>query len=421
MTRILIFLLLVTQTMVAQLVQWERVGLAGTKINFLDADHGGNLFASTQSSGLYRSTDNGQSWIRLTNNIQDSTFGTIWITPTNVVIANSSRRYYFSTDQGNSWMVRDTLPGSIVGFAGNAVYVHPLMKGPSGQPNALYKSTDCGASWLTLGVLNTSKLAVNSHGVAGSSAQSCVYVNSGYWNCTYWGLISYDGLTWTTYTAADYPYYPVIRSNRYDRFFSNGGDVVRHYDHNINYYFTEYVSDVRLYLTNSLDQPIVLRAAPYAGVGYRNGTASNSPWTMVNPNRNTSDLSVSALAISPNDFLFVGTVDSGIYRSTSPYRWLGPTFVAEPTRVPQFFDLNHNYPNPFNSTTTIRFALPTDGHLTARVLDIRGVVVATLFSGHAQVGEHILTWKADNFSSGLYFCELTFGNQAKAIPMTLMK
>ena len=46
-----------------------------------------------------------------------------------------------------------------------------------------------------------------------------------------------------------------------------------------------------------------------------------------------------------------------------------------------------NYPNPFSSTTTIRFNLPVDGEVTVRVFDLVGNLVRTLTTFVSMAGE----------------------------------
>lgn len=46
-----------------------------------------------------------------------------------------------------------------------------------------------------------------------------------------------------------------------------------------------------------------------------------------------------------------------------------------------------NYPNPFTSTTTIRFNLPVDGDVTVRVFDLVGNLVRTLATTVSMAGD----------------------------------
>jgi hypothetical protein len=71
-------------------------------------------------------------------------------------------------------------------------------------------------------------------------------------------------------------------------------------------------------------------------------------------------------------------------------------------------------PNPFTGTTTIRFTLAMDEHVTLRIYDARGSLVRTIQEGGLTAGEHRPTWNGrDNrgkqVSTGVYFVRLCAG------------
>jgi len=89
--------------------------------------------------------------------------------------------------------------------------------------------------------------------------------------------------------------------------------------------------------------------------------------------------------------------------------------------LPERFFLLNNYPNPFNSSTTISYDLPQPGKVTIDIYDILGRKVQTLVNGHQQAGSHSLIWNADGFSSGVYFYKLQAGEYCEAKKMLLLK
>jgi hypothetical protein len=78
------------------------------------------------------------------------------------------------------------------------------------------------------------------------------------------------------------------------------------------------------------------------------------------------------------------------------------TDVVLPTEV----TLAANYPNPFNPTTTISFALPETAQATLTVYDVMGREVARLVDGMTQAGTHEVTFEAHSLPSGLYVYRL---------------
>ncbi len=67
-----------------------------------------------------------------------------------------------------------------------------------------------------------------------------------------------------------------------------------------------------------------------------------------------------------------------------------------------------NAPNPFNSSTLLRFALAEDADVTLRVYDTLGQVVRQIANGHFAAGRYAVSWDARNeggyaVGSGVYF------------------
>jgi len=70
------------------------------------------------------------------------------------------------------------------------------------------------------------------------------------------------------------------------------------------------------------------------------------------------------------------------------------------------FSLNSNYPNPFNSITTIEFSIPSYGDVHIEVFDLQGRKVETIFNGKLAPGIYSTTWNVTNLSSGVYFIRI---------------
>jgi hypothetical protein len=95
--------------------------------------------------------------------------------------------------------------------------------------------------------------------------------------------------------------------------------------------------------------------------------------------------------------------------------------VKERSPTPSSFVLHQNYPNPFNPSTRIRFDLQTSGHISLRVYDVLGKVVATLAEGTQTSGSYEVAWDAGVLPAGIYFCRLQSTNGVSVRRMTLLK
>ena len=88
--------------------------------------------------------------------------------------------------------------------------------------------------------------------------------------------------------------------------------------------------------------------------------------------------------------------------------------------VPREIMLHPAYPNPFNSTTTIRFDLPRRMQATLKVFDLLGREVETLQTGVFNAGLHRLSW-SPQAASGLYFVRLQTDAQSRTQKLLLIR
>ncbi|MFZ1518314.1 MAG: T9SS type A sorting domain-containing protein [Ignavibacteriaceae bacterium] len=89
--------------------------------------------------------------------------------------------------------------------------------------------------------------------------------------------------------------------------------------------------------------------------------------------------------------------------------------------VPNEYSLAQNFPNPFNPTTTIKFAIPEVSNVKLTIYNALGQRVVELVNSTLEAGSYSFNWDASNVASGLYFYELNTNNFSSVKKMTLMK
>lgn len=104
-----------------------------------------------------------------------------------------------------------------------------------------------------------------------------------------------------------------------------------------------------------------------------------------------------------------------------------PLSVGNNSGASMQFSLSQNFPNPFNSTTTIEFSLPTSELVTITIFDILGRKLHTLLLEKLDAGIHRYKWNSDKFSntgiysSGVYFYQIKTKDFLQTKKMILTK
>lgn len=119
------------------------------------------------------------------------------------------------------------------------------------------------------------------------------------------------------------------------------------------------------------------------------------------------------------------------------YRWAALAVVLTLALTPQLgkaqassgtskrpaVTLGQNFPNPFNPTTTLTFAVPagTRPHVTLTVYDPLGRAVARPVDGVREAGEYAVPFSGAGLSSGVYFYTLLADGSVRTRKMMLLK
>ena len=88
---------------------------------------------------------------------------------------------------------------------------------------------------------------------------------------------------------------------------------------------------------------------------------------------------------------------------------------------PKAYELNYNYPNPFNPTTNISYSVPAVGMVRLLIYNTLGEVIQELVNGIKHPGYYNLKWDASNLKSGIYFLNMKANNFVSTKKMILIK
>lgn len=111
----------------------------------------------------------------------------------------------------------------------------------------------------------------------------------------------------------------------------------------------------------------------------------------------------------------------GITADTMKFQVTVMTGVVAESGVPSEFSLKQNFPNPFNPTTNIKYALPKESRVSLKVYNLIGQEVKVLVNQVQPAGNYIVDFNAANLPSGMYIYRLDAGSFNQTRKMTLLK
>jgi plastocyanin len=98
-----------------------------------------------------------------------------------------------------------------------------------------------------------------------------------------------------------------------------------------------------------------------------------------------------------------------------------PVGVSDDELIAEKFDLKQNFPNPFNPSTRINYAIPIASFVNLKVYDIIGNEIAVLVNEEKQAGVYNVKFNAAGLSSGMYLYRLQTESFVETKKMILMK
>ncbi len=103
-------------------------------------------------------------------------------------------------------------------------------------------------------------------------------------------------------------------------------------------------------------------------------------------------------------------------RTTEVSVWEHTGYIGE-----NGFELKIAYPNPFNPSVTIPYALSANGNVEIDMYDVAGKKVASLVNEYKFSGNYNVHFDASHLSSGNYIVKMTFANKTVSQKVALVK
>ena len=390
--------------------QWIHTAgpISGNKTGCLLVS-GANLFAGTDSGGVYVSTNSGTSWNAVDTGLTERYVWALASLDTNL-FAGTSGGVFRSANNGATWSDVNT------GLGSSGVSAFAVISSGTGSAS-LFAGTNAG---VYLSTNAAAKWKVVKTGLTNTQVRAFAVIDTNLFAGTLGGgvfLSTNSGTTWTAVntglgnTSVNALAVAPNGTNGKTLFAGTGDGVYLSTDNGANWH--------------SASAGLEQAGAIYALEVYSSGTSGTclfaATWVdsvALSTDNGTSWHSVSAgltnpgplrsLAVSGTN-LFVGTTNNGVWRRPIA-EMLSASVKLHPVDGSSGFALTQNCPNAFNSTTTLHFDVPKASNVRLGVYDICGREVRTLVNERKLPGSYEVVFSAKNLANGAYLFRLQAEN-----------
>lgn len=330
----------------------------------------GHIFVGTfGGAGVYRSTDEGQTWLYPAFSLPG--VNDIKIGHNSDIIAGTMLNVWISTDNGYNWVVKNQgLPGQTIVVCVFVDENENYFIGTYGSGiDRIYKSTNFGESWFTSGngittlAVISLKETISNILFAGSADGQGIHRSTD------------GGLNWEFLTIG----LPVISAD---------------------------------YILESNSLGFVFAGMSSGGV-YRS-TNNGEYW--MEYNSGLTNETILSFALNKDGLIFAGTWGDGVFKT-----------IRSTTNVEtKLLGSNSNYflkiyPNPFNSSTNVEFEIPESGRVIINLYNIIGEKIKKLVDQYLVLGSYSFGIQDDYLASGVYLIVFESNNYIITKKLLLLK
>ncbi len=387
--------------------QWEfrSTGMDAAWISALIIDSENNVFAGTYGRGIQRQTNNNLfNWQSANSGVNSSEIESFAISKYDTIYCGARYGSFKSTDRGHTWT---DMNSPCYNDLNTEICVNSLGSVFIGGSCGVFRTTDNGNSW----DLMNSNTWSNIYGITAHSSQPNVYVSDEH---DFYRTTDNGTTWWRNYFSAGSALRIRLNNEGHIYVLDVYGEIWRSTNsgtsfQNINNGLPSGYASMHDIAFNS-DNIVFLATENGLYESWDDGDS----WILLDDSKIAQDINL--LYFNNEDYLYAGTMRSGVFRSVNILTDVKESSVADIT-----YSLSANYPNPFNPSTMVRYSIPQTEKVQIGVYDILGKEVAELVNQTKPAGQYEVEFNAGKLSSGIYFCRMKTGSYYAVRKMILVK
>jgi photosystem II stability/assembly factor-like uncharacterized protein len=381
-------------------------------------------------------------WVNISNNLPNST-GTVtlpdmyWINVNEGWICSGINGEIYHTNNGGQTFTIQTTQ-----YYTNAIYMLNSNEGYAGGLNGrVYRTTDGGTTWNPLGSIGLSLRSISfppssttgyccgdngkiysitstgvssmSSGITANLRSICFPSSSHGWTCGLSLIINYKG-SWSQQDPPAEGYNAIYMvNNTVGWSVGDNGVIVNTTDGGLNWNYQANPDASK----RALNDVFFLNASEGWAVGtdgiILHTTNGGALWKIEGAGITTNMLRAVQFTSSTNGYILGNNKTLLKYTLT--------TDIKENGQIPASFNLEQNFPNPFDSETKISYSLAIPAQVQLTVCNMFGQQVALLDEGFKPAGSFSADFTGEGLPSGIYYYHLQCGDRHETRKMTLIK
>ena len=328
------------------------------RIQFADRNIG---YASINTDFLYKTTDGGENWISINNNLFPNDIAII-NKDTILAVKNSGLDggVYRSIDGGYNFQfiwgpTGINMPNSIYMY--NSKFGFHIME----NSNGLRRTTDGGVTWTVVPNERCTVIQMLDTLIGWKVYGDIRKTTDG-------------GLTWfvqntPTFSWTDYKSLSILNKD------------------------TVWAVGPSIYRNNTAYGPLLITTNGGTSWGYQIADSLSDQYLYINFINRKYGWAFPAFVITNEIHTRIGGNDTTFFTAVN----------SNVSEIPNGFELFQNYPNPFNQMTNIKYQITSKSFINLRIFDITGKEITTLINEEKQTGMYSVRFDSGNLSSGIYF------------------